>query len=217
MRLTSQQAEAIQQRRVRMNSVLGHAPGKAPPKPKPMKKPAGKREAQPDLLAVPERKVVNIGTKRAGAGKESAQPGKPVVHFLTDAVTRFDITPVPKPRQTQSDRWKQRPCVVRYREFKDQIKAVGLDVPETGCRLIFVLAMPKSWSKKKRAQMDGQPHKQRPDTDNMIKAVLDAVHTEDSQIHHVEGLKFWGQASAIIVQKTSQAIRLEGEQVIWQQ
>ena len=80
--------------------------------------------------------------------------------------------------------------------------------------MIFVLPMPKSWSKKKAA-MNGQPHQQRPDTDNLVKAVLDAVHEEDSQIYHVDGLKFWGTEGAIIIQKTDQAVRLEGDQVIW--
>jgi len=219
VRMSEQQAAAIKARRARQTSVLGHRPGTAPPRPKPMAKSTGKREVQQDLLAAADCAVVNISTD---SGKESGPAGKPealtateLVSSASQVVTRFDITPVPKPRQTQSDRWKKRPCVVRYREFKDQIKALGLDVPETGCRLIFVLPMPESWTKKKRAQMNGQPHQQRPDTDNMIKAVLDAVHAEDSQIYHVESLKFWGEAGAIIVEKTRQALSFDGQQIRW--
>lgn len=132
-------------------------------------------------------------------------------------IQRFDITPVPKPRQTRADRWKKRPAVVRYRRFKDQVRELGIAVSETGCRMIFVLPMPKSWSKKKMSQMHGQPHKQTPDTDNLVKAILDSVFEEDSQIHHVEGLKFWGVTGAIIIEKTQEAIRLEEDRIIWKE
>lgn len=37
-----------------------------------------------------------------------------------NAFTRYIITPVPKPRQTQADKWKQRPAVMRYRAFADE-------------------------------------------------------------------------------------------------
>jgi len=37
----------------------------------------------------------------------------------------YKITPVPKPRQTRSDKWKQRPCVMRYRAFADEVRAAG--------------------------------------------------------------------------------------------
>lgn len=169
-------------------------------------RPDGRKELQLDIL--------DINTASGNFDPAGPEADQSVIRMVESQ--RFEITPVAKPRQTQSDRWKQRPCVVRYRAFKDQVKASGLNVPETGCRLIFILPMPKSWPKKRRAEMDGQPHQQRPDTDNMIKAVLDAVHTEDSQIHHVEGLKFWGETGAIIIQKTRQAIGFDGEQILWQ-
>lgn len=130
-------------------------------------------------------------------------------------VQRFDITPVPKPRMTKRDQWAKRACVTRYFDFKDQVRAAGLSIPETGCRIIFVMPMPKSWSRKKKAQMMGMPHKQTPDTDNMVKAVLDAVHQQDSQIYHVEGLKFWGEVGHILVERTAQAVRMEGNHIVW--
>ena len=34
----------------------------------------------------------------------------------------YDITPCPKPRQTQSDKWKKRPPVLRYRAFADEVR-----------------------------------------------------------------------------------------------
>jgi hypothetical protein len=78
---------------------------------------------------------------------------------------RYPITPVPKPRQTRQDRWKKRPSVVRYRDFADECRRLGIHVPESGCTVRFGLPMPKSWSKKKRQGMNGRAHQQTPDVD----------------------------------------------------
>jgi len=59
--------------------------------------------------------------------------------------------------------------------------------------------MPKSWSKKKRAEMAGKPHQAKPDKDNLEKALLDAVFEEDSQIWDNRVSKFWGDEGAIII------------------
>ena len=32
------------------------------------------------------------------------------------------VTPNTKPRMTRADKWKQRPCVVQYRTFKDTLR-----------------------------------------------------------------------------------------------
>ena len=32
------------------------------------------------------------------------------------------VNPVSKPRMTQSDKWKQRPTVLKYRQFKDDMR-----------------------------------------------------------------------------------------------
>ena len=49
--------------------------------------------------------------------------------------------------------------------------------------------MPKSWSKKKKLEMDGQPHTQVPDLDNLLKAIGDALYQDDSCIHTLGSLK----------------------------
>lgn len=57
-------------------------------------------------------------------------------------------------------------------------------------------AMPQSWSKKKRAAMDGRPHTQVPDLSNLVKAIEDAlnrvVFADDRQIASGSQSKFWG-------------------------
>jgi len=112
---------------------------------------------------------------------------------------KYDIVPVSKPRQTQRDKWKKRDCVLRYRAFKDEVRLHRVQVPESQAHIIFVLPMPKSWSKKKRAEMAGKPHQAKPDKDNLEKALLDAVFEEDSQIWDNRVSKFWGDEGAIII------------------
>ena len=40
--------------------------------------------------------------------------------------TAYKIKPVPKPRMTQRDAWDKRPCVLRYRAFKDEVRKWGV-------------------------------------------------------------------------------------------
>ena len=116
-------------------------------------------------------------------------------------ISRYPITPIGKPRMTRRDTWKKRPCVLRYYAFKDLIRLYRVDVPMSGATIRFELPMPPSWSKKKREAMNGQPHQQKPDIDNMLKALLDAVYHDDSVVWHLAGLeKRWAVEGAIMVE-----------------
>ena len=112
----------------------------------------------------------------------------------------YDITPLGKPRQTNRDRWAKRPAVLRYREFKDEVRLRGVALPESGCRITFILPMPDSWSKKKRAEHVGRPHQQRPDIDNLHKALLDAIFEEDSAVWDARITKIWGEKGQIKIE-----------------
>lgn len=111
----------------------------------------------------------------------------------------YDITPCTKPRQTRSDKWKQRPCVMRYRAFADECRAKGLKIEQSGQKITFFIPMPKSWSKKKIDQHRNQPHQQTPDVDNLLKAVLDAVHKQDCAVWSIWPEKRWADDGAIVV------------------
>lgn len=110
----------------------------------------------------------------------------------------YRVTPVPKPRMTQRDRWKKRPCVVRYHEFKDRVRALKLEV-FSGEHVIFIMPMPKSWSEKARKRMNLTPHTARPDKDNLEKALLDALYKDDSGIWDLRVTKLWGYNGRILV------------------
>lgn len=66
--------------------------------------------------------------------------------------------------------------------------------------MVFVMPMPKSWSKKKRLLMNGKPHQQKPDLDNMIKAVQDALCDEDKFVYDVHATKIWGENGTLSVE-----------------
>lgn len=94
------------------------------------------------------------------------------------------IKPTPKPRMTQRDKWKQRKCVVNYYKFKDAVNQHNLDdFRGDSLRVIFFIKMPKSWSNKKRNDLDGTAHQSKPDIDNLTKALLDAMHGEDCHVY----------------------------------
>lgn len=111
----------------------------------------------------------------------------------------YKIKPVSKPRMTQRDRWAKRECVQRYWKFKDQVREAGLAITESCAHVIFVLPMPKSWSKKKKHEMWNKPHQQKPDVDNLMKALLDAIFDDDAHIWDARVTKVWGHQGVIII------------------
>lgn len=110
------------------------------------------------------------------------------------------IEPMPAPRQVRSDKWRPREVVLRYRAFCDELRLkvrVGLKRFPSAVRLSFVLAMPASWPKWKREAMTGKPHMQKPDIDNLTKAVLDALLEDDACVWRTDASKVWGDAGSI--------------------
>jgi Holliday junction resolvase RusA-like endonuclease len=124
--------------------------------------------------------------------------------FRSD-MTRYPITPLGKPRQTQRDRWAKRPAVLRYRAFCDEVRARGVQLPESGCHVLFVLPMPRSWSRQKREIWKGKPHQQKPDLDNCVKALLDALYADDCRVWDMRCSKVWGDSGEIVIRDTQAA------------
>ena len=115
---------------------------------------------------------------------------------------------VAKPRMVKSDRWKKRSVVERYWAFKDLINLAAKNQNFTlgECfSVIFEIEMPKSWSQKKRDTMDGQPHKSRPDLDNLEKGICDCLLSEDSGVWRITAEKRWAEKNRIIIQNIDYA------------
>lgn len=112
------------------------------------------------------------------------------------------VSPMGAPRMTQRDTWKKRPVVLKYRKFKDAMRAaiaadswttLVLDLLGSANSLSWTayFPIPPSYSKKKAAALAGQPHRQKPDRDNVDKAIMDALFKEDCGIAFGTLAKLW--------------------------
>jgi len=108
------------------------------------------------------------------------------------------IDPKPKPRMT----WKTAKFAKYkpYWDYSDKLKELAVKLAESGQRVVFIMPMPKSWSKKKKTERRGTPHHQTPDTDNMLKALWDSVLKQDCKLWHTEVLKLWGDVGMIVIE-----------------
>jgi len=112
--------------------------------------------------------------------------------FLETSVITINVAPCSKPRMTRADKWKKRPSVVKFFAFRDAIKQSSVhNIALESFDIEFYIQMPKSWSKKKKELHNGNPHKQRPDLDNYIKAWCDSVFEEDSVVWRFKASKRW--------------------------
>lgn len=102
---------------------------------------------------------------------------------------------------TRSDKWKERPIVMRYRAFADELRLLwGVSNVPDRISLTFFIPMPYSWSAKKKEEMRLMPHHQKPDIDNLVKAVLDAMCEDDSYIYAIRAEKYWDDTGSIEVE-----------------
>lgn len=129
---------------------------------------------------------------------------KPAIASLEGHEIKFTVyhKPMGAPRMNRADRWKQRPCVMRYREFKDAIRSAvpcSLPRPEQVADLSWVayFVPAKSHSTKKRLAMLDTLHRVKPDRDNIDKAVLDALFENDQAIASGMIVKRWGREEKI--------------------
>ena len=125
----------------------------------------------------------------------------------TESTFLLRIAPKPKPRMVKSDAWKKRPIVVEYWKWKDELLLVaqqaGLNnLPESGAHITFWIPMPKSWSKKRRNQMRGMPHKTKPDGDNLQKAIQDCLCKSDQHIWDFRVTKRWAEEGGIEIKQS---------------
>jgi Holliday junction resolvase RusA-like endonuclease len=73
--------------------------------------------------------------------------------------------------------------------------------------VVATFAPPASWSARRRAACLGQPHAQKPDADNIAKAVKDALNrlawTDDAQVAELTVRKLWGEIEGTRVEVTA--------------
>jgi Holliday junction resolvase RusA-like endonuclease len=104
------------------------------------------------------------------------------------------------PRQSRRDAFDPSPAVERYRAFCAELRikaALAGYEPGEVIDILFLMPMPVSWSQRKRRRMDGTPHHQKPDTDNLRKAFADALLCEGCSVWDMRGRKRWVVERAI--------------------
>jgi len=116
---------------------------------------------------------------------------------------RIPVTPKPKQRVRVVNGHAFTPKkTVQYEQI---ISSAGQGIRVTGAvslTVLFEMPMPKSWSKAKKIRMNGTPHIQTPDTDNLLKAVMDGmrcVWSDDRTVYQVSGTKLWAYDPQVII------------------
>lgn len=88
--------------------------------------------------------------------------------------------------------------MVRYHAYRDHLRlalpgySLGLSL-----NIRFNIAMPQSWSKKKRAEYVNTIHDQKPDIDNLAKGFMDVWGTEDKHVAVLHAEKYWAEEGSI--------------------
>ena len=116
----------------------------------------------------------------------------------------LEIDPQPKPRMTRQGKYSDR--AKRYYKYANDLKwlwkeqAGNAAFPERGAQIVFYIPVFKSWTKKKKMLMMGEPHKQTPDISNLIKALEDALCENDSYIWSYGSIeKRWAETGSIVI------------------
>jgi Holliday junction resolvase RusA-like endonuclease len=97
--------------------------------------------------------------------------------------------PLGKPRMTKRDRWAKRKCVTRYWAWCDLARLAAFSNPSKKDTLDAptVVQVVAHFSHKTRRG----PHLLRPDGDNILKSVCDALFENDEMIYRKTVAKFW--------------------------
>jgi len=95
--------------------------------------------------------------------------------------------PVPAPRMTKSAAWSTEPGVLRFKEFCKDVRRRGVDLP-----VPFVVEFHLRTNVESR---EGSDHLFKPDTDNLVKGLIDAVFWKkkggDSHMCKFAASKVW--------------------------
>jgi len=102
--------------------------------------------------------------------------------------------PKAKPRMVRSDKYKKRPCVVKYFAWVNLVRAKLAPHPIGSMKSLeveFFLPFPKTYSKRKREALANTFHELKPDLDNLVKGICDAGWTDDCIVSSLVASKKW--------------------------
>lgn len=145
------------------------------------------------------KSLVGVNKNKQQSSSVNIEPlkNKPAVQEPEENSVTFVVmgTPIGKPRMTQRDKWQKRPCVLAYRSYADNLRAIVPKIlGEVDCYALDIIAhvaVKPSWSDKKKAAKIGKPCRSKPDADNITKSVADALFDDDSGIWDERCRKYW--------------------------
>lgn len=109
---------------------------------------------------------------------------------------------------------KRKKRLLKYNQYKEDVYGLalskGFKIPVQGMSIKFFIPVPKTWGKKKKAIMHGKLHQNKPDIDNLMKAVLDSLLSEDKKIGQIgEIAKIWVNEEAGWIEITVEEAKYE--------
>ncbi len=104
--------------------------------------------------------------------------------------------PKKKIKIPSENKWVNRKWEIkRYWDYKDALRFEAarqkFEIPTKEFWVKFYIPMSPSWSRKKKATMCFACHEYKPDSDNLIKAMFDALRKKDQVISDYRASKFW--------------------------
>lgn len=126
-------------------------------------------------------------------------PGEPVAKGRPRFVRRGKFTSTYTPKKTADYEAKVRKY---FNEFKPK-NYTPIEGP-VEANALCVKSIPTSLSKKKKTELIGKPCTKKPDTDNIIKSILDPLngiaYIDDSQVCKLSGLKIYGEVPRVEIE-----------------
>lgn len=143
-------------------------------------------------------------------GSRAATPPAAIPPAAGGFSIAFSITGKPfakqRPRATRQGRVYTPGETVAFERQVGIIARPHFPAPITGpvrLTVIATFAPAASLSARKRDAMIGQPHTQRPDTDNLVKGVSDGLNriawADDGQVAEIVARKQWGTVAGTVV------------------
>lgn len=104
-----------------------------------------------------------------------------------------------RPRVTENGTYMPRAYSTARRALREKFGQVTVASPWI-IRVTAIRQMPVSWSKRKRAAMDGAWCTTKPDADNVLGAVMDALFGDDAAVVSAGAEKQWGEKHLLVVE-----------------
>ena len=142
----------------------------------------------------------------------------PIAAMGKPRMTRGDSITMAKMRGRRrlNERERKREAVLsRWLAYSDEVKYRRVELAlDRYYHLMFILPMPPSWSKRKRAEMLHRKHQQVPDKDNLEKGLLDILHGQDCGAWDGRVTKVWGVDPFIVISPFDLSVNPHGVELI---